>query len=178
MKLFRENMRYIINTIIVLFFVGCAVHPPLTEEQKIYQKVVETDGKMDDLYVKSLEWATSKLTGNHQLVFQTSLLDKGRMYETGVLIKDKEGSYILANGYLEIVTLPILKIKYQIKLQSKENKIRITFSNFQYWFDAGINMRSWEDIQPQMLNKITPEFDKLIEDLEKNIKSVSVDNNW
>lgn len=171
-------MKSIIYTIIVLFFVGCAVSPPLTEEQKIYQKVVEIDGKIDDLYVKSLEWATSKFTGNHQLVFQTSLLDKGRMYETGVLTKDKEGSYILANGYLKIVSFPVLQIKYQAKLQSKENKIRITFSNFQYWFDAGTNMRSWEDIQPQMLKKITPEFDKLIEDLKKNIKSNSIDNNW
>ena len=169
----------IIAALIMSFFInGCAATVPLTEEEKSYQKVIEFDSSKDELFIKSLDWSTSKFTGSHQLVFKTSLLDEGVILETGVQHNDKETGVIMSNGYVEIVTFPVLQIKYSCRIDCKENKVRMTFSNFQYWFDGGVNIRSWMDVQRGMLTKLHPELDKLIEDYGTKIESQTLDSEW
>ena len=146
--------------IILLLIVGCAV-APLTEKQKVYQKVVETNGASNEIFAKSLEWASAKFPGG-------AIFDKS----------DKESQIIWAHGSLKIFYFPVLQVKYQCKIVAKDNYAWVTFSNFQYWFDAGVNMRNSTEIQPKMLLKIHPELDKLITDLENNLKSASTDSDW
>lgn len=167
-------------TIILLsfYFLGCAATVPLTEEEKSYQKVFEFESSKDELFTKSLDWSTSTFTGSHQLVFKKTLLDPGAILETGVQHSDKETGVIMSNGYVEILSFPVLKIKYSCRIDCKEKRARFTFSNFQYWFDAGVNIRDWADIQKGMLTKLHPELDKLIEDYKTKMKSETLDNNW
>ena len=108
-------------TIILLsfYFLGCAATVPLTEEEKSYQKVFEFESSKDELFAKSLDWSTSTFTGSHQLVFKQTLLDPGALLETGVQHSDKETGVIMSNGYVEILSFPVLKIKYSCNDQWK-----------------------------------------------------------
>ena len=54
----------------------------------------------------------------------------------------------------------------------------MTFNNFQYYFDAGVNMRSWADVNKGMVNKLIPELDKLISDYKSKINSNALNNDW
>ena len=169
----------IITAVMLAYFInGCAATVPLTEEEKSYQKVIEFDSSKDELFIKSLDWSTSKFTGSHQLVFKTTLLDPGVLLETGVQYSDKETGVIMSNAYVKIVTFPVLQIKYSCRIDCKENRVRFTFSNFQYWFDISVNIRNWADIQKGQLTKLHPELDKLIEDYETKINSQTLDSDW
>lgn len=172
-------MKKQITTILLLFlFVGCAGTIPLTEEEKSYQSIFEFDSGKDELFTKSLDWSTSTFTGSHQLVFKQTSLDPGTILETGVQQSDKETGVIISNGYVEIVSFPVLKIKYSCRIDCKDKRVRFTFSSFQYWFDAGVNIRNWADIQKGMLTKLHPELDKLMEDYNTKIKSQTLDTDW
>ena len=72
-----RKLIYSLTGVLILVFMSCAATVPLTEQEKTYQKIIEFDLSKDELFTRSLDWATSNFTGSHQLVFQTTLLDKG-----------------------------------------------------------------------------------------------------
>ena len=173
-----RKLIYSLTGVLILVFMSCAATVPLTEQEKTYQKIIEFDLSKDELFTRSLDWATSNFTGSHQLVFQTTLLDKGETLQTGVQNKDKESGSIQSNGFVEIVSFPVLKLKYSCRIDCKDKRVRMTFNNFQYYFDAGVNMRSWADVNKGMVNKLIPELDKLISDYKSKINSNTLNNDW
>ncbi|MCH7764882.1 MAG: hypothetical protein IIB95_14290 [Candidatus Marinimicrobia bacterium] len=102
-----------------LFLLGCASTVPLTEEEKIYQEIIEFDGNKADLYTKSLDWATTTFTGSHQLVYKKSVFDQGVTLQTGTIQQDKEAGLIISTGYVEIISFPVLQIKYMCRIDLK-----------------------------------------------------------
>ena len=174
----NKNILLILFT--YLFFNGCSTMmvKPLTEEQKEYQQILEITGTQAELYASSKEWVLSKLSGNHQVATKTNLLDEGVLYETGLLDSNDESFTLIANGYLKIMTFPILKVKYNCKIQVKENRVRITYYEFNYFLDTGTNVKIWTELQPQMLSKLHPELDALSEDLKTKLGKISNDNDW
>tara|TARA_R110002020_G_scaffold114330_2_gene262925 strand:- start:212 stop:730 length:519 start_codon:yes stop_codon:yes gene_type:complete len=167
-------------TIFLFLITGCATMmvEPLTEEQKEYQQILEITGTQAELYASSKEWILTNLTGSHQVAMTRGLLDEGVLYDTGLLNSNDESFTLIANGYVEIVSFPVLNIKYNCKIQVKENRVRITYYDFNYFFDAGVDIRTWAELQPQMLNKLHPELDALNEDLKTKLSKNLNDSEW
>ena len=111
-----RRLIYLLTSFLILVFMSCAATVPLTEQEKTYQKIIEFDLSKDELFTRSLDWATSNFTGSHQLVFQTTLLDKGETLQTGVQNKDKESGSIQSNGFfcLAELTIKVLKVENSV----------------------------------------------------------------
>ena len=172
--------KYIFLGFSAFLFTGFFKVKEITEEEKTYQKVIEVDGTQLELYNKSLEWANAKFTGNHQLS-TPSLYDEGVILKTGIQIDDKEQFKIVSNAYSSILAFPVLKVKYQVKIEAKENMVRITFSDYQDWWEVDKTMRTWDDtISPKQYKKIVKEFDEILAEFEAKLKkkSKSDDSDW
>ncbi len=172
-------MKTIMSFTIIAIIVGCAGTIPLTDEDKSYQTVIELEGEKDGLYIKSLDWATSKFTGSHEVATKRNLLDEGSILETGIKQSDKESGLIISNGFISILSFPVLQIKYMCRIDLKDNKARITFSNYQYFFDGGPNIRQWMDVnQKSMVDKLKPELEKIVQDYTSKMESGKLEKDW
>ena len=177
----KNLIKYCLLFTSVILLSGFLKVKEITEEQKTYQKVLEVEGTQLDLYNKSLEWATAKFSGKHQLSIPT-LYDEGVIYETGIQISDKDQFKIVSNAYSSILAFPVIQIKYQVKIESKDNRVRVTFSDYQNWWEVDATIREWNDkITPKKYKKIVKEFDIILEQFEKALikkSKVKDDSDW
>ena len=144
----------------VTLIMGCAGTLTTAEKDFEYQQVYEVSGGKDTLFSKSLQWLAQTYTDSKEVI----------EYE------DKEAGKIIGRGATQVMYNPLgispimLNIRYSIKIDLKDNKARITFTNI-------YNPQSpAAPIFVDTRDRLIPKFEMLTEDYHKFL--TSDDDNW
>lgn len=120
-------MKIMTILISIILIIGCAGSLSVIESEKKFQKTFEDFGlSKSEIYTKSLQWLAKTFTDSKEVIeFQ-----------------DEEVGKIIGRGMSSVIFNPTLiapiniNIQYTLTIDIKENKLRITFSNF-YSHDVG-----------------------------------------
>ncbi len=157
----------------LIFLTGCATTPPIPEENKTFNKIVEAKGKTkDEIYISAKSWLAE--------TFKSS--------KAVIEVDSKEDGLIIGNGIipypctgLECMGREGWKVPFTMKIEIKENKFKMTFSNILLSTpgQAGVYPPSTNPIYRQGdLDKIKPELLKLTEQLSIAITKKEESKDW
>ena len=163
----KRLINYIILISISLFaFYGCAGSmTPLSDEAEL-QKVIEVNNvSQDEIFIKSMEWFSRTFKESK------SVID----YE------DKEAGKIIGNGAVSHIYAMIIGgyVLFSVKIEAKDNKSRITLSNFRAKIVGTSGPPVTRAIMQSEYDSAVPKLEALMDEYEKYIQSASKsDDNW
>lgn len=145
---------------IAIIFSGCAGGLSIIESEREFQKTFEDfDLSKSEIYTKSLQWLARTYTDSKEVIeFQ-----------------DEKVGKIIGRGMSIVVFNPTLiapiniNIQYTLTIDIKENKVRLTFSNF-YSHDV-----SGGGIMKDNYLKLEPKLEALALDLSDYLKTKEED---
>ena len=112
-----KNLLLVVGIIVSL--VSCASPPEaVPPEQNIYQEVVEVDKSQDELYLLSNKWLVERFVSAKAVI---EYQDK----ETGTITGN-------ASAMMDMGAITASEVRFNIVLEVKENKARITFKNMHF----------------------------------------------
>ena len=174
---FYDVQFYFLFTFII-FISGCASNLPKMNQGKItYSRIFHFNLSKDDLYKYSLSWVNSKFKGIKKLEFSNhpeksnSTRDKNLGNKTLVNTIISEGSYKI-QGLLKT------EIRYICKIECKENKVKIIFSDFQYFVENEIQNTLWEHINRKIKKKLFFQLDSYILDFSEPASHEGLKGDW
>jgi len=156
-------MKYIIITLVSVLFIGCAGSLTQLPDDTIIQSVIDLEDKTkDELYVKSMEWLSKTFNESK------SVID----------YQDKEAGTIIGNGAIQHFYSMIIngQVLFAVKLELKDNRARITLSNFMANIIGTSGPPVTRAIMQSEYDAAKPNLDKLVSNYEIYMKSTSTSN--
>lgn len=156
-------MKRLVSTSLMLFLFSCATLAP--PEMLELEKVIQTDGSKDELFIKANNWAVEKFN-DADAVIEFSDKEAGNI----------AGKYV---GTIQNSILEEFRIRSNVRIDIKDNRLKIKISNPHSWAqDYATNQYKWYEIKydTQDLKRIRSEWEKLIESLETSMNAKSNDN--
>ena len=151
-----------IMTVLISFILiaGCAGSLSVIESERKFQKTFENiDLNKSEIYTKSLQWLAKTFTDSKEVIeFQDEVVGK-----------------IIGRGMSSVIFNPTLiapiniNIQYTLTIDIKENKLRITFSNFNSHDVNG------GGIMEDNYLKLEPKLEALSIDLSNYLKTIEED---
>lgn len=164
---------------------------PLNDDGKIeYKKVVEEKGDDQTLYSRALEWITSNL---RNLAIKVTLLDEDnktieayRRFNIEFDIEKEVKGFGGLKSKTEVKSYKAM-VRFDFKLEFKENRYRIILDNFRMASDSGIPIEQHFDDDKEEKKEyyekffaaVDAEAKKFIEQIENGLKKEEeVDDTW
>tara|TARA_B100001250_G_scaffold412703_1_gene444620 strand:+ start:6749 stop:7288 length:540 start_codon:yes stop_codon:yes gene_type:complete len=152
----------------IIFISSCASNlVKISQGEITYSKAFHFKLSKDDLYKYSLNWVNSKFKGIQKLEFNNNLIGPNSTGETN-LRSNMLINTIISEGLYKIPGLLKIEIRYTCKIQCKENKAIITFSDFHYYVDNNMQRISWEDFNRKIKKKLISQFDNYFSDFSRS----------
>ncbi len=165
--------------ILMIIKLGCASRlKEFSQEELLYSKIIDFHFSKDELYKYSLQWANSTFKGIQKFEFsnqKTSVQDK-------VLNNDIENSFIIktiiSTGTYKVQNSSKIEIQYICKIECKENKARISFTDCKYISEDMLEDIAWNDNNRGMRKRLIIQFDSFISDFSKSSINQSLNRKW
>jgi hypothetical protein len=148
----------------IVFFSSCASNFPKMNQGKIsYSKIIHFNLSKDDLYKYCLSWVSSNFKGIQKLEFSnySKNLNNARDKSLGSKLLVNT---IISEGSYKIQGLSKTEIRYICKIECKENKAKITFSDFHYFVENVMQSISWDGIDRKIKKKLVSQLDSYLLD--------------
>jgi len=156
----------IFTTISSFIFYGCAGSLTAVTNNTELNKVVEVENmSKDEIFVKSMEWFSRTFKESK------SVID----------YQDKEAGKIIGNGAITHFFNLIVngQVKFSVKIEAKENRSRITLSNFSSKIIGTSGPAVDGALMQGEYNKALPKLEVLMDEYATYLKSASSSNdNW
>jgi len=102
---------------------GCGRLVKVPEQERMFRKVFDVQLSKNEIYDRALEWCAKKLS----------------KVSDDIIVKNKEGGKIIAKGtgkYSEYFDFLVdREFSYNITIEVKDNRYRVTFDNFTIYYD-------------------------------------------
>ena len=85
---------------------------------------------------------------------------------------------IISEGLYKIPGLLKTEIRYTCKIQCKENKAKITFSDFHYFVENEIQSIFWEDINRKIKKRLVSQLDSYLSDFSRSASYEDLKVDW
>jgi len=160
----KRFINYIILISISLFvFYGCAGSMTAVTNDTKLNRVVEVENmSKDEIFVKSMEWFSRTFKESK------SVID----------YQDKEAGKIIGNGavvhYFNMIVNG--QVKFSVKIEAKENRSRITLSNFSSKIIGTSGPAVDGALMQGEYNKVLPKLEVLMDEYATYLKSASSSN--
>jgi hypothetical protein len=156
-------MKYL--TIVILCIIalsGCGRLVKVPEQERIVRKVLEVQLPRDAIYDRALEWCAKKLANVND----------------DIVVKDKENGKIIAKGtgkYSEYFDFLVdREFSYNITIEVKDNRYRVTFDNFTIYYDER-QIKSSQAEYKFEIDQMSKKMNKLMDDLRDYVSRGAVE---
>ena len=145
-----KHLPLVILCMIVLS--GCGRLVKVPEQERIVRKVFEVQLSKNVIYDRALEWCAKKLANVND----------------DIVVKDKENGKIIAKGtgkYSEYFDFLVdREFSYNITIEVKDNRYRVTFDNFTIYYDER-QIKSSQAEYKFEIDQMSKKLNKLMDDL-------------
>jgi len=155
----------ILTTISSFIFYGCAGMTVVNNDTELMRVIKVENMSKDEIFVKSMEWFSRTFKESK------SVID----------YQDKEAGKIIGNGAITHYFNMIVngQVKFSVKIEAKENRSRITLSNFSSKIIGSSGPAVDGYLMQGEYNKALPKLELLMDDYTTYLKSASSsDDNW
>lgn len=145
---------FILSGLVILFLSSCLTMSEMPQDARTISKIIEVNKNADLIFVESNLW----------------LSETFKSAEAVIKYSDKEAGIIMGKGiYDKFVGIGTRRYSYSVKIEVKENKVRITFVALNVTADVGqgfsggspVVEATWKDLKPFLL-KLQRDFENRI----------------
>jgi hypothetical protein len=131
---------------------GCGRLVKVPEQERMVRRVLEVQLPRNAIYDRALEWCAKKLAHVND----------------DIVVKDKENGKIIAKGtgkYSEYFDFLVdREFSYNVTIEVKDNRYRVTFDNFTIYYDER-QMKSSQAEYKFEIDQMSKKLNKLMDDL-------------
>ncbi len=131
---------------------GCGRLVKVPEPERMLRKVFEVQMSKNEIYDRALEWCAKKLSKVNE----------------DIIVKNREGGKIIAKGtgkYSEYFDFLVdREFSYNITIEAKDNRYRVTFDNFTVYYDER-QIKSGQAEYKFEIDQMSKKLTKLMDDL-------------
>ena len=140
---------------------GCGRLVKVPEQERMIRKVFEVQLAKNDIFDRALEWCAKKLSKvNDDIVVKNK--------ETGMIIAKGTGRY---SEYFDF--LVDREFSYNISIEVKDNRYRVTFDNFTIYYDER-QIKSSQAEYKFEIDQMSKKLNKLMDDLRDYVSRGAV----
>ena len=144
----KKVILFILFSIIVISFIGCASLGEVPEEERTFQKIYDLEMSKNEIYDKSLYWMAE------------TFVDSKAVIE----VRDKENGKIIGKGIMKYFILGVKKlVRYTMIIDIKEDKLRLTFKDYVAFYGE-YNQHTTSDVT-LIIKRIQEHLEIISEDL-------------
>lgn len=181
-KDFLTKWVYVMNKFCLMLLLSLCTTMAYAEKGDVVTEVKQiiefSDINKNSLYSASKQWVATNFKSANSVI---QMDDK----EEGVLIGKGTIDYPCTGNSWQCGGLSGAFIKFTLKIETKDNKVRITFSDITHYDPNVIIDKKPFETQVKQLTKydnltaVRNKFDEIIKDYEMSIKKIHLtDNNW
>lgn len=158
-------------------FSATATAATLTEEQRTIVQVFEAPGADKlTIYTAGRQWIAENFR-SAKAVIEYESKDEGTIIGNGVM------NYPCASAW-ECLGKPDWKVPFTMRLEAKDERFRLTFTNIHLFWPPGVNAGIRQPghdspvTSPKDMAKIKPKLLEFGEDIKTSLSSRKADDNW
>lgn len=140
----------------ILILPGCGRMVKVSDQEQMIRQVYTVELTKNDIYERALEWCARKMAGVND----------------DIVVKDKEKGKIIGKGtgkYSEYFDFLVdREFSYNITVDIKDGRYRVTFDNFVVYYDERQIKSSKAEFKFE-ISKIKKQVDKLMENLRDSV---------